>query len=121
MTTYTNPRTEAVIEDWPIGQRRTTARFSVEHVAGKGERAVRVLDNPKGGKAFAPKKLTYASKMRIVDGDDGKTYIAALSAAYRMVVIWQSNMQFNHETIHHGDPRYAELIALFLQRGLNKA
>ena len=110
MTEYTNPRMSAVIDGWPIGQLRTTARFSVEYKAGKGERGVRVLDNPKGGKPFAPKKLTYASKVRIVDGDDGKTYFAEWAKGYRMISIMQGNAQFIAESVHETDPRYAVMV-----------
>lgn len=104
--TYSNPRMAAVIADWPSGSQRVTARFSIEtHPKGSAERAVRVTTG-------APKKLTYALKMRIVDGDDGRTYIAALSA-YGHVTIWRGDMKFNEETVHHRDPRYPELLALF--------
>lgn len=113
---YSNPRTEAVFTDWPIGRlQRTTARFWIESDPKHGERGMRTTINPKTGRPSAPKKLTYASKARIVDGDDGKTYIAMLSSSYRLVSVMQSNMQFQAESINEsGDPaRYAEMIALF--------
>lgn len=112
MTEYGNPRTYAEIGNWPMGRnRRGIATFAIEKVPGKGERAVRTTLCD--GKASEPKKLTYASKARIVDGDDGKTYIAELSAMYRIIVIMQSNMQFQAESFHSDDPRYAELMKLF--------
>jgi hypothetical protein len=50
--------------------------------------------------------------MRIVDGEDGRTYIAALSA-YGHVTIKRGDMKFDHETVFERDPRYPELLALF--------
>jgi hypothetical protein len=103
--TYTNPRTIAVVENWPSGNKRVTATFYVETDAKRGQRAVRFTTG-------ACKKLTYARQMRIVDGDDGRTYIAALSN-YGHVTIWRGDMKFNEETVHEGDARFPELCALF--------
>ncbi len=66
---YSNPRTSAVIPDWPSGSQRVTATFSIEAHPKRGERGVRTTTG-------APKTLTYARKARIVDGDDGRIYIA---------------------------------------------
>lgn len=101
---YSNPRMSAVIENWPHGAKKVRATFTIES-GPRGERAVRVTTG-------APKKLTYARKMRIVDGNDGRTYIAELSF-YRHVSIMNGDMKFQKETIHEGDARYAELLALF--------
>ena len=102
---YSNPRLSATVEDWPSGKHRVTARFEIEAIAGRGERAVRVTTG-------APKKRTYARKARIVDGDDGRTYIAEL-CSYGFVTIIQGNMQFQQEVIHQDNPRFAEVSALF--------
>lgn len=104
MTTYSNPRMQAMIENWPHGNQRVTAIFTIE-VDKRGERAVRVTTG-------APKKLTYARQMRIVDGDDGRTYIAERSM-YGHVTIMRGDMKFQHETVHSGDPRHPELLKLF--------
>jgi hypothetical protein len=104
MTTYSNPRISATIENWPHGSQRVTAVFTIE-VDKRGERAVRVTTG-------APKKLTYARQMRIVDGDDGRTYIAERSM-YGHVTIMRGDMKFRHETIFSGDARHAELLKLF--------
>ena len=112
MTTYTNPRKSAVIADWPIGATRTTATFTIESKPSKGERAVRTTVDPKTGRPNAPKVLTYALQARIVDGDDGRTYIAERSM-YGHVSIMRGDMKYQHETIHAGDPRHAEALALF--------
>lgn len=106
MTSYSNPRMSATIENWPSGNKRVTASFTIEQTP-RGERAVRITTG-------APKKLTFARKMRIVDGDDGRTYIATLSPNYGFVTIMKGDMQFQHEVIHYSDgARHAELLALF--------
>jgi hypothetical protein len=103
---YSNPRMEATIENWPHGSRRVAAQFSIESSRGGGlQRAVRVTT----GK---PKKLTYAQQMRIVDGDDGRTYIAALTM-YGHITIWRGDMKFNEEAVFERDDRYPALRALF--------
>jgi len=104
--TYSNPRLWAVIENWPLGRdQRGPARFSIEKDAKRGERAVRTTTG-------APKKLTYALKARIVDGDDGRTYLAMLSG-FGLVSIMRGDMKYQEEVVHATDPRYRELLALF--------
>jgi hypothetical protein len=110
--TYSNPRKEAVIENWPIGAKRTTATFNIGYVNGRGERASRYTIDPKTGKPSAPKLLTYAKQARIVDGDDGKTYIINLTE-FGHISVFQGNMQYNEEAIFPTDARYAEVLALF--------
>jgi hypothetical protein len=105
MKTYSNPRMLAVIPDWPSGVRRVVATFQVEIRRDGQQRAIRTTTG-------APKKLTYANRMRIVDGDDGRTYIAA-DHGHGMISIRQSNMQFQEECVHEGNPRYPDLLALF--------
>lgn len=104
MTNYSNPRMNAEIENWPHGTKRVTARFHIE-VTDKGERAVRVTT----GK---PIKLTYTKRMRIVDGDDGRTYIVR-AHGHGMVSIMCGDMTYAHETAHYPSPRYTELMELF--------
>ena len=104
MKTYSNPRLSATIEDWPSGKHRVTARFAIEQ-NGKGERGVRVTTG-------APKTLTYARKARIVDGDDGCTYIAELTM-YGHVSIMRGDFKFQEESIHLNDARYPAALALF--------
>jgi hypothetical protein len=104
MTIYNNPRLTAVIENWPSGSKRVTARFSIEADPKRGERAVRVTTG-------APKKLTFARKMRIVDGDDGRIYIAIATRSF--ITIHRGDMKFNEETVFEEDPRFPELLALF--------
>ena len=105
MKTYSNPRMSAVIENWPHGSQRVTAAFHIEIDARRGQRAVRVTTG-------APKKLTFANQMRIVDGDDGRTYIAALTV-YGHITIHRGDMKFSEEAVFERDPRYPELLALF--------
>ena len=101
---YSNPRMTATIENWPSGSKRVTATFSIE-ATSRGERAVRVTTG-------AAKKLTFAVKMRIVDGDEGRTYIAELTS-YGHITIMRGDMKFNEETVFERDERYPELLALF--------
>ena len=102
---YSNPRMEAIISEWPMGRdKRATATFNIEQNK-QGERAVRTT-------VGAPKKLTYAVKSRIVDGEDGRTYIANLTL-YGHISIMQGDMKFCKESIHPSDERYAEVRALF--------
>ena len=109
---YTNPRTQAVFEDWPWGAReRTTATFEIEK-GSRGERCVRTVVDPYSGRTAEPKKLTFSTKQRIVDGDDGKTYIACLTM-YNHITVMQSNMQYSAESVFERDPRYVELRQLF--------
>lgn len=106
MTTYSNPRMRAVIENWPMGRdKRATATFEIER-SNRGERAVRTTT----GK---PKALTYALMSRIVDGDDGRTYILRFVGSH--ISVMRGDMQFSHESIFPDDPRYADLMIL-LQR-----
>jgi hypothetical protein len=98
--------TPSSLRQWPTwGSKRVEARFYVERHATRGDRAVRVTTG-------APKKLTYAWAVRIVDGDDGKTYILEYSAPYRHVTVMQSNMKYQHEVIHDSNPRYEALLDL---------
>jgi hypothetical protein len=104
--TYSNPRMTATIEDWPGGRnKRVTARFEIEQDAKRGERAVRTTDG-------APKKLTFAKLARIVDGSDGRTYIAEYTS-YGFIKIMKGDMKFQHETIFENNPRYAQALELF--------
>ena len=105
MTEYSNPRMSAVIEDWPSGSKWVRATFTIEAVPGRGERGVRVTTG-------APKKLTYARKARIVDGDDGRTYIAELTS-YGFVSIMRGDFKYQHEAIMSDDRRHPAALALF--------
>ena len=60
----------------------------------------------------APKKLTYARFARIVDGSDGRTYIAEFTT-YGHITIMCGDMKFSKESVFPGDPRYAALVELF--------
>lgn len=102
--TYSNPRMQATIENWPSGSKRVTAHFEIEQTP-KGERAWRSTTGN-------PKKLTYAKMMRIVDGSDGHTYIAEYTI-YGHITIMRGIMMFYQETIYQKDPRYAMALELF--------
>lgn len=102
---YSDPRMMDDIPDWPNGRHRVTAKFFIEQHPTRGERAIRETTG-------APKKLTYARKARIVTGDDGRTYIAELTA-YGHIAIMRGDMKYSHEAVFETDPRYPALLALF--------
>jgi hypothetical protein len=110
MTDYSNPRTEAIIEDWPYGQHRTMARFFVETHPTRGQRVGRITINPKTGRPTAPKFLAYAEKVVIVDGDDSKIYIV-MDRGHHFFVS-HGNMQYQHEVVFANNPKFEALRAL---------
>jgi len=117
MKIYSNPRTALIVNDWPIGrQTKTKAIFSIEQHATRGERAVRTLLNPRNGLPFKPKKLTFAHKVRIVDGSDGRTYLAELTRS-GFISIMRGDMKFEEESIFNTDPRFSDLIKFFEDSG----
>jgi len=102
---YSNPRMRAVMNNWPSGSKRVTAVFEIERHKWRGERAIRTTTG-------SPKVLTFAKMARIVDGDDGRTYIAELSP-YGHITIIRGDMKFEQESIFERDPRYGEVLELF--------
>lgn len=102
---YSNPRISATIENWPHGSQRVAAHFEIETNGKHGQRATRTTTG-------ATKKLTYAKKARIVDCDDGKTYIAEISQ-FGIITIMRGDMKYNEEVIYRDDPKYSEVIMLF--------
>jgi hypothetical protein len=108
MTNYSNPRMQATIPDWPSGSRRVTAKLWIEQVPKRGERAVRETTG-------VPKKLTYAKRVRIVDGDDGRTYVLELATYSAHITVMRGSMNYTYETISEREDavRYAEMLALF--------
>lgn len=111
--TYSNPRMHAEIQNWPLGGKtRGFAVFDVEQTKGRGERGMRVTRKDSERFFSAPKRLTYARKCRIVDGDDGRTYLLSLTMSGHISVS-RSDMQLNEEAIFPTDPRYADMRAMF--------
>lgn len=108
--TYSNPRTSATIHNWPCGQHRVTAEFRIEG-SSRGERGVRWTVEP-SGESCGHKTLTYAKMARIVDGSDGRTYIAELTA-YGHISIMRGDMKYSQESIFPNDPRYHAIFELF--------
>jgi hypothetical protein len=109
--TYSNPETSKTIHNWPFGRDRATALFYVEVDPKRGQRAVRETIDPLTGKRFSPKKLTYAKRVRFVDGSDGKTYILEDNMSH--FTIMQGTMKYQEEAIFPDSPRYAKTVALF--------
>jgi hypothetical protein len=114
MTQYSNPRKSATIVDWPIGGNlRGEAVFLVESNK-RGERCTRTTEKRDGTRS-KPKAGIYHDACRIVDGDDGKTYILGLSRGYGQIGVMQGNLKFAHESFHQGDERFSEVLALLTE------
>jgi hypothetical protein len=114
--TYTAPAMERRVQGWPFGRfKRCEAVFKIEQHPTRGERAVRVITDEEG-RSYAPKKLTYAARVRIVEGSDGRTYIAELTRS-GFVSIMQGDMKYQAESIFAESPRFAEVRALFEDDG----
>jgi len=109
--TYSNPRKSFTTDSWPYGSKRTTATFTIE-TGKKGERASRVTVNPKTGRINKPKTTTYSTKARIVDGSDGRTYIAELTM-YGCITIRKSDLHLDHERFYENNEKYPEVLELF--------
>ena len=110
---YSNPRKQAVFEDWPFGRSlRCRATFTIEG-NGRGERCSRVTIDPRNGRTCKPKTTIYGRKARIVDGSDGRTYIImACSVPYiDMIHIIQSDLV--HGSYLHGSSGDQEEVDSF--------
>jgi len=110
---YRNPSMTLTVHDWPYGQYRTTATFTIETHPTRGQRGTRTTVDPKTGRTSKPKTLTFARQARIVEGDDGRTYILEQTQSCTHLSVMQSNMQFQQETIFPDDDRYSACLALF--------
>lgn len=118
--TYSNPRMEAIISNWPFGGKRATAYFQIDQVLTKigchKERGTRFLTL--SGRQFATKKLTYAHKARIVDGSDGRTYILELTHS-GFISVMRGDMKICEESIFDTDARFEGLKQLFDDLDIN--
>lgn len=112
--TFSNPRVHAVIADYPLGGgKRGQCVFSTERKDGKGIRVGRKTTG-------AIKWDTYAGRIAIVDGEDGRTYILKTSVNYAgMITISRSDFKDAGADVtgksgafFPGDERYEELKAL---------
>ena len=109
--TLSNPRGEAIIEDWPIGRQRCRARFTVERDPKRGQRVARETENKARTGWNAPKRSTYSTSAAIVDGFDGKTYFLTWSAEYGMITLHEGTMKYS-TSINESDPHWDEWLAL---------
>ncbi len=100
MITFSNPRREAVIENWPLGgSKRGTCTFKVETTPKKGERISRTTT----GK---PRYTTYSQLWCVVDGSNGKTYLLSYNGQYGSVSIMSADMQHCATTEELGFDHY---------------
>jgi hypothetical protein len=100
MLELTNPRTTAVIDDWPHGFHATvTATFTLE-ITKNGQRVARQTSSEKRPPS-KPKKTTYHLRMCIVDGSDGKTYLLGHTEYGQMVLVpgtLKTTEYFHHDS-----------------------
>lgn len=111
MMTFSNPRTVAEFNDWPIGSNhRGYCRFEVETKKGK-QRVSRVTAD-KNGRLCKPKCTTYYEKTIIVDGSDGRTYVLGLTF-YGFISVEESNLRYTTPLHPEEGQRFVEAKALF--------
>lgn len=102
---YTDPRRKAVIQGWPSGPRRVTARFWIEPHPKRGERVCRQTA------ANRPKKSTYARRCVIVTGvEDGRTYFLQESGSH--ITVCRGDMRYAEESRFPKDEGFADLVGL---------
>lgn len=111
MVTLSNPRLEAVIEDYPLGgNKRGRCVFKVENNPKRGNRVGRTTT----GKT---KYDVYGGATAIVDGSNGRTYILQDAGVYGFIKVKRSDFMdatdtFGKSAVFPGDERYEELKAL---------
>lgn len=59
----------------------------------------------------APKYTTYATKARIVDGDDGRTYIIKDVGSH--ISVMRGDMKLSAGNVWPSDPQYRDVLSLF--------
>lgn len=115
--TFSSPRLSATIENWPIGSKRTTARFEVSPRSTRGVRIGRQTRNKTDTGWNKPKLTTYAHQACIVDGSDGKTYLLTRSKNFPMIHVQAGTMKHEHCTAHHPSELFDTLAALLAEVG----
>ena len=114
LPTFSNARTEALIEDWPFGRQRCKARFQVEAKPRKGERVVRWTENKDRTGWNKPKATTFCMRCAIVDGNDGRTYILRQTCGH--VNVMQGDMKYTAGSMFPGDEGYDAAMQLLKER-----
>lgn len=107
MISFSNPRTEAVFPDWPLGgAKRGECKFWVEFNPKRGYRFCRVTT----GK---PKTATFGGKGVIVDGSDGRTYLIQFAGSFDFISVKSSDFMSPASEVHPSGvfPEQAELYA----------
>jgi hypothetical protein len=109
--TYSNPRISAQVKNWSSGVTQTDfIIFEIEINDKHGQRATR----KRTGRI---RRLPYAKFMRIVDGDDNKLYIVALSFD-GTIAVWHESMRQQAELVYPDEFRYSELARLFVRENV---
>lgn len=84
MIEFSNPRLKAEFDNWPSGGQIVQCKFEVE----EKKKQYRVLKSTtRNGVWCKPKMSTYGSRVAIMDGSDGKTYIVWKSQYSAMVQV----------------------------------
>lgn len=120
-----NPRSEALVPDWPIGRSRCKALFRVTADKRGLERVMRWTENKARTGWNQPRATVYGSKAAIVDGDDGRTYL--LIQMRNSIAVWSGDMktliaylreQFisSDGQVDLGDPEYLDARQLLASR-----
>lgn len=99
---YSNPRKQAIVENWPSGGKRVTATFVVESNKSGSQRVSRQTT----GK---PKATTYHERMTIVDGDDGKIYAIGIADG-QTILVWPGTMKY--PVYHYRGPEFDQIMEL---------
>lgn len=118
MITFSNPRVEAVIENYPLGgSKRGPMKFWFERHPKRGQRICRQST----GKV---KTATFALMGAIVDGSDGKTYviqcnysgfITVYASDFMCAPVIEDKRGHLGHTAFPDDSRFDELMTLIRQ------
>ncbi len=114
--TFSNPVTECIIEDWPIGRQRCRARFLVETKPKKGQRVLRWTENKTRTGWNKPKATTFSIRACIVTGSDGRTYIIRDLLSH--IDVFQGDMKYTAGSVWKEDAIYADLMRLLRDASL---
>lgn len=117
MTTYSNPRTYAEFDDWPCGSGRMRCRcVFVVRSSARGNRIERTTFRT-DGTPNSPKRGTYCTTARVVDGSDGRIYVLERTARAESICVRESDIAHAHY-VRAGDAEFAALAALLSEAPL---
>lgn len=115
-TGFSNPRLFAMVENWRTQVKNSRAEFALE-ANHFGERISRRTSKAGGG-WHKPRRIPYATKVAIVDRDDGTLCILAWASEGNTITIWCATMNDIEATLHRdkdGDD-FVALMTLIRER-----